>query len=761
MIRNFFPFLTLFLVTIVFFWQFFLKGVMPIPADTIIGLYHPYRDLYAKDYPNGVPFKNFLITDPVRQQYPWKNLSIDVLKRFEIPAWNPYSFSGTPLLANFQSAVFYPLNIIFFILPFKISWSLLIFLQPLLAGIFLYLYLKNLKLDNYSSFFGAVVFSFSGFFTTWLEWGTILHTGLWLPLILLSIDKIFFFPKEISNSKYQIANIHIKNKKLLVWFGILLFSTVSSFFAGHLQTFFYISIVASVYVLSRTLKDRKFNILFVFLIFSILFLLLTSVQWIPTLKFITLSARELDVNWLKEGWFLPWQNLIQFIVPDFFGNPTTLNYWGAWNYGELTAYVGVLPLIISLFALIFRRDKKTYFFAGVLIVSLILILPTPIAKIPFVLNLPFISSSQPTRLIFLIDFSLAVLSAFGLNYLFKKEKLKEILLPIIIVGLFLVGLFGFIQFVSLPGITTENLLVARRNLIFPSMIFISSTALLLSFFKTKKDFKKYILCLLILLTVFDLFRFSWKFNTFSESKYLYPQTASIDFIKNNIGDYRIATADSRILPPNFSSIYGLQSIEGYDPLFLNRYAEFISAINRNKPNIDPPFGFNRIVRVENFSSDLFDLFGVKYVLSLSDVSEEGFIRVFEEGQTKVYENKNVYPRVFFINNVVAAKDKQDAINFMFDPLFDPRKTAIIEKSLEKRDIGIGKAEIKSYSENRVVITTENDKDGFLILTDTFYPTWHAKIDNKSEVEVFISDYVFRGIFVPAGEHTVQFYNTIL
>ena len=81
------PALIVFIV-IIFFWQTFIKGLLPIPSDTIIGLYHPFRDLYAKDYPRGIPFKNFLITDPVRQQYVWKNLSIESLKKGEIPLWN-------------------------------------------------------------------------------------------------------------------------------------------------------------------------------------------------------------------------------------------------------------------------------------------------------------------------------------------------------------------------------------------------------------------------------------------------------------------------------------------------------------------------------------------------------------------------------------------------------------------------------------------------------------------------------------------------
>ena len=95
----------------------FLKGYIPIPADDLIGLYYPFRDLYAVTNPNGIAYKNFLITDPIRQQYPWRDLSISIEKQLQLPIWNPYSLTGTPLLANFQSAVFYPLNVLFFIFP--------------------------------------------------------------------------------------------------------------------------------------------------------------------------------------------------------------------------------------------------------------------------------------------------------------------------------------------------------------------------------------------------------------------------------------------------------------------------------------------------------------------------------------------------------------------------------------------------------------------------------------------------------------------
>src|SRR3990167_7884604 len=122
--KRIFPYLFIALLVFVFFWQFFIKGLLPIPADTIVGLYHPFRDLYAKDYPNGIPFKNFLITDPVRQIYPWKNLSINIFSGLNLPLWSPYEAAGKPLLANLQSGVFYPLNLILFLQPFYLSWSI-------------------------------------------------------------------------------------------------------------------------------------------------------------------------------------------------------------------------------------------------------------------------------------------------------------------------------------------------------------------------------------------------------------------------------------------------------------------------------------------------------------------------------------------------------------------------------------------------------------------------------------------------------------
>jgi uncharacterized membrane protein YfhO len=150
---------------------------------------------------------------------------------------------------------------------------------------------------------------------------------------------------------------------------------------------------------------------------------------------------------------------------------------------------------------------------------------------------------------------------------------------------------------------------------------------------------------------------------------------------------------------------------------------------------------------------------VKYVLSLSEISNTSYRLVFEEGQTKVYENMSVMPRTFFATEVINTKDKSESIIKMFDNL-DFSKTAVVENSGLAGQFSLGKATITSYSDNEVIIQTDNQGPGFLVFLDSFYPTWKAKIDDN-DTKIFITDYNFRGIQVPEGFHTIKFYTSLL
>lgn len=708
------------IICAIFFYPTIIEGKLPVPTDTLIGLYHPWRDLYAATNPRGVPYKNFLITDPIRQQIPWRKLVVDSFKQGKLPSWNPYSFSGTPLVANIQAAPWYPLNIIFLFTPFYIAWTVLIIIQPCLAALFLYLYLRNKKIFLPVAAFAGLAWAFCGFSISWLTWGTIVQTALWLPLILLSIDKV----GETSGKKTK-----------YFWAAVLALSSVFALFAGHAQVAFYIFVFAGVYGLWKKLwwvvaADAAA-------------ILISSIQWVPFVQLLSHSARVSDATaWLKEGWFLPWQHLVQFIAPDFFGNPATLNYWGVWNYGEFIGYIGILPLLLSIFAIATRRDRLTRFFAICAGIVFLFLLPTPLAKLPYQFHLPIISSLQPTRLMVLVDFCLAVLAALGLDAYVRKSDKKIFH----ICGLFmlvLLALWGYAASVHLE--------VSKHNLILPSILFAVSTGILLL-----KRWKYIMIAFAIVLTMFDLFRFGWKFTPFTPIEYFFPTTKSILFLQSQQKPFRVMSLDNRILPPNVGAYYGIESIEGYDPVYDARYEEFIAALNRREPNITPPFGFNRIITSPTIDSPLFPLLNVKYILTLDDIKNPDLELMYQEGQTKIYWYKKAMPRIYPVESIIHAGTKQQTMDMLYSSTFNPTKQVIVEDDVSMPQSPVSTSDHidimgESSSEMRAFSSLENDH--FVVIANVYDSGWKAHIDSK-QTPIYRTNYLFQGILVPKGDHIV-------
>ncbi len=758
-ISNAWPFATLILATVIFFWPFFLSGKLPIPADLIVGLYHPWRDIVWSGYTTGVPFKNFIITDPVRQQFPWREVAMSGLAHGEIPLWNPYIFSGTPLIANIQSAVFYPLNIVFFILPFSYAWSLLVMLQIFLASLFCYLYFVNLGLKRSSACFGALVFAFSGFSIAWLTWNTVVHTLLWLPLILLSIDSII---KVFNFSRFQ---EHFFSR-LAAWMSMFIFSLSCAFLAGHLQTFLYVFVSVLAYLILRLTQARLFKnikVIFFFVICYGVFFSITSFQWSNSLSYIINSGRSLDqVRWQKDDWFLPWQHLVQFIAPDFFGNPATLNYWGIWNYGEFIGYVGLYPLLLALYSLFLINDKRIVEFAVLLFISLLFVLPTPLAKVPFQLQIPFLSSSQPSRLISIVDFSLAALSAFGFDRFFlesRSKRRRNIKVIFFLLFIILTILWLFTNIGKIFGISSNNLAVSQKNLIFPSVVFVCIS--LTVFFGDAIIFRfgyKSLSALIMLIFLVDIYRFGWKFTPFSDKSWIYPKTQIIRYLQSQPQPNRYMSVDDRIFPPNFSIFYRIQTVAGYDPLYLHRYGEFVSMWVRGKPDISP-LSFNRIITPHDYNSPLARLANVEFVLSLKDEPINDLTLVMQEGTTRLYKKTNTLPRAYFVSTAEYKKSDKDLAEGLFTEEVYSGKKALIEEDIPALDKSLSatgeSVEVLKYAANEIVLKTTTYSKKFLVLADVYYPLWKAFIDSD-QTKIYRTNFTFRGIVVPGGNHVIRF-----
>ncbi len=630
------------LLPVIFFWKTFFYGLLPIPADALVGLYHPFRDYFSANYPNGVPFKNFILTDPVLQQYPWKKLAMEQVGnslKGEKSFANPYSFSGFAAgsVQNMQTGILYPLNIIFMLInDFPLAWTVFIITQPILASLFMFLWLRNNGIKRVAAVFGGFVWAFSSFNLVWLEWGNIGHAGLWLPLALLAVDKIKRKKEEG------------RRKKEWKWYAVLQIALASSLFAGHFQITFYLLATVGLYWLIRLgLSKRSFSL---FIIHYSLFILITSPQWLPSLKFTLLSNRSVEQADVlsREGFFIRPRQLAQLISPDFFGNTSTLNYRGEWNYAEQIIYIGLIPLLFVCLSLFLKYSRNNHvalisysianlhrFCLLVLVAGLLFAVKNPIAELPFRLNIPIWRDLQPTRLSYLITFGLAALSALGFNEFIKYPRK---LLPKVMTILAVLATLLFMLLVISSKFSPDAKLVSQRNLIFPFAALGAAILISGALWIVPKKIYTLLFTFYFLLSTFSLFHFGWKFTPFSSKEYLYPITPSIKFLQENMTkDDRYMTLDRKVLPPNANIIYKLKSVEGYDPIYPKDYALKIAELE-NDNRIIPSYG--RIIRPSNFSSPEAKDLNVKYILSLEDLNTEGLQKVFQEGETRIYEMVN-------------------------------------------------------------------------------------------------------------------------
>ncbi len=738
----------LLVISLIFFYPVF-KGLIPFPGDLLTGAYYPWLD-YKWGYEVGVPVKNPAISDVFSVAYPLKNLAINYIKQGEMPLWNPFAFAGSPLLANWQAGVFYPLNIFMLFLENIHGWTVMIMLQPLLSSIFMYLFLRKIKLSFLSSMFGSLVFAFSGYFMIFLEFNY-LQAGIWLPLLFYLIE----------------SYIYEKKVWYLVFTSITVFMILS---AGNFQVSLYSLVLSTTYLICRLLFSEIVNKIKIFASLGLFLLLgvgLIAVQLIPTFELFLNSIRSIDSNIVQQNFgLLPVKSIITFLAPDFFGNPATHNFNG-FLYHETAAYFGIIPLIFVLVAIISRRNFFVRFFSIVFVIISILIFDTVVGKLIFTLEIPLISTSYASRALFVLTFCAAILAAQGLE-VFSSHKKKIVKIAIAMLSFLFVTFLVLVAYIQAPNsfpwhFTQIKPEIAIRNLLLP-MALVFSFLVLINRVKDMRVLK----ILLIVLTLIDLFRFGWKYTPFVKKELIYPTTPVIDYLVDNSNVFRIEREKTEVLPPNTWILYGLYSISGYDPLVYLPYARFYNVVNGNSADS----GVTRYQELGNYNSPLVDLLGIKYLLVAkrengeitknsqnisNSISDPKYKKVFEDKTIVVLENSAVLPRAILYGNYIVNSDYLSALDSLHKGL-DFRNQLIIDRQIPILS-GVlnasSSAHIINYSANKVSINTQVVDSAILMLTDTNYPGWKVYVNGEKR-PLLLADGIFKAVVVPKGAAKVDF-----
>lgn len=139
-------------------------------------------------------------------------------------------------------------------------------------------------------------------------------------------------------------------------------------------------------------------------------------------------------------------------------------------------------------------------------------------------------------------------------------------------------------------------------------------------------------------------------------------------------------------------------------------------------------------------------------------SDRGHFRLVHSGDVKIYENLAVRPRAYLVHQVYAAANREEALaRVREDAAVQAGQAAVVEGGLSLNTIPTDRdgAELVRYVAEEVVIHTQSATDALLVLSDTAYPGWQAMVDG-TPTEIYTTNFLFRGVRVPAGEHEVRF-----
>ena len=528
-----------------------------------------------------VDIGNILIArgDGIIQYYPDKTFAATSQN------WNPYICNGYPAFADPQTQRFYPLSFIFAVLPDVINYNVFILIHIVLAGFFMFLYLRSCRLIESAAFVGGAIFMLGGFLAISVDLVTVLCVVAWTPFLFFAVE--------------QFWQTHSRWYLLFTSIGVYCLIT-----AGHPQVMFYTMLVCVLYVLFSAVyrsndrvrqRIKRIGEVFLFMIFGVG---LAGVILLPTMRLARESVRS-DMNYATFTWYsCRLYKLILMVFPRFLNTPegTVVSRQFCGGY-----YIGILglSLAISAFWLWRRREKLIWFWSIIAMLGLLLSLGryNPVYRVLHVLP-GFSSFRVPSRHVFEWTLGTAILAAISLHYLMGRgensHKAKALLqklgkLWIIMASVSMILFFVIRRLISErapdvlanPVLDSIRLSSPSRSLAFLILII---AGLLLYFFHSLRKFK-YSYIIIALFVVIELFAsgFFWEVD-YRESlqKTKRESYSQINAALSN--DKELTSKNYRVfgfvrgassLSENLNSMHGYLSPNFYGPLIPSDYRTMI------------------------------------------------------------------------------------------------------------------------------------------------------------------------------------------
>ena len=743
-IKDKWPYIYFLVLTIVVFSGFIFSAKMLFGSDTVEA---------------GVFFRSFYA---------------DFVKTYHrIPLWDPYIYGGLPFVDAMHGDTFYPLAAIQFIMPVFKALGYKLVVTVFLAGVFMYLYLRKMKMSKWAAVFGGTTYMLSGFLVSLVyagQDGRMYVTSL-LPLLLYTME------------------IGFERRKIFGWwpfalaFGLLILANHPQFayFAMWCVGAYFVLKLIFEYQDSRALRPLYTPIVG-FILALVFGLALGFVQIWPTQDYVRhYSPRSEEGKGYEyaASWALHAEEAFSQVIPGFSGysnlnqGPETditseTTYWGK-NYFKINSeYAGLVAIILGIFGLFIYRDRYSWFFLGTALFALLYALGSSGLVFSIIYyTVPFVKQFRaPSTIMFLFCFAFAFLASRTVDLLEKTKKnpnSKKIFQGLLIVaGVYLLcallmaaagpGLMKIYTSIFFPKIEPGQQDFLHANI--PNIIlgfFIGALltgAIAVTFWASlrKKMTFGTMAAVFITLVLLD----SWLLN---DVKFIKPVDPSpyfskppvVSFLESQPKPFRVLTMPGTLPNQDKLAQFGIDEVVGYHGNQLRWYNTFLGGsqmTNVGNPAVLALTNTQYILSRQQFNVP---------ILTLAKSTSDGI---------NIYQLTQTLPRARIVRNYQVVPDADAALKAVLDPGFDVAKKIIIDRApsnqiIPQADSSNDQVEVLNSPADRIKVRANLSAPGLLAVQDNWYPYWKA-FEGKSELPIFRSDYTFMALELSAGSHEIEF-----
>lgn len=651
------------------------------------------------------------------------------------PLWNPYILTGTPLLANTQSALLFPLNWGHYMLPAGWGFTVSALLKVILAPWFTYLLARRLLLAHSAALIAGVAYGFCAFHIFWLNHP---HSNvtLLIPLCFYATENLV-----LRQGLRQVA--------------LLALVTAVSLLAGHVEIAFYTAIACAVYLMVRAIQEEQmcWRLGWQFGAAYVGSLLLAAVMILPFLEFLSVAAvwQERSADWV---YTMPLSAMATAVFADIFRLPGWVEHYMGYHISSVYFGVSSLPLVA---VAIMKGGRSKWPWLVMLLITLMLAFDIgPLYAV--VKHLPLMGHLPMFYWAVFIAFAGSMLAGIGWQCCAQRQIKPRVVICIVVTLLAVVGLMAaFWQGTDYPGAVAqlESLQAALRQrawLISACLILVAAIMLMV------RHQVRWMSGLMLLVVFADLGWFNHGWNPTLHPEHVFPEQTpqSIQFLQQQSGIYRTLGLN-HILKPSTNMLAELEEVRGYDVPVNLRYHQFFKQVLQGTVS----FWVYEKTALQASVLPYLNIQNVRFILSKKFLDDAIDLPLVYEDEIKIYANPDAEQRLFYRTQAHYVNSPDAALQaLMAEPGKVMERVIIEAEHVHRPDSQIAdhsEFDFELIAQNAQKLTAEVTlpKAGWLIHAAAYYPGWRAYV-NGEQVPIYAANYSQQAVYLEAGKHRVRF-----